>query len=48
MEDRFPPPNALADLEARQDEILRRLDELDRQVEKALAQWLSEKRGAEG
>jgi hypothetical protein len=48
MEDRIAQPEVLSELEARQDEVLRRLDELDRQVEKALAEWLTEKRGAGG
>jgi hypothetical protein len=48
MEDRIARPEVLNELEARQDEVLRRLDELDQQVEKALAEWLPEKRGAGG
>jgi hypothetical protein len=48
MDDRLLAPDAFSELEARQDEILRRLEELDRQVEKAVAQWLSEKREGKG
>ncbi len=35
--DRF---DAASDLEARQDEVLVRLDELERRVEKVLAEWV--------
>jgi len=33
----------LADLEARQDDVLRKLEELDGRVAKVLAEWISEK-----
>ena len=40
--------NPLPDLEARQDEVLRRLEELDVRVERVLAEWLSEKAAMKG
>lgn len=38
----------LSDLEARQDEILRRLEELDCRVSRVLDEWVSEKAVAKG
>jgi len=38
----------LSELEARQDDVLRRLEELDREVEKALIDCLSEKAASRG
>lgn len=42
------PANPLPDLEALQDDVLRRLEELNGRVEQVLAEWLSEKAGAKG
>lgn len=44
MDDSKCQANTLDELEARQDDLLRRLAELDRRVEKVLAEWLSENR----
>ena len=38
MEPQTPPVNLLMDLEARHEELLLRLDELDKRVEKVLAE----------
>lgn len=43
MDDQILEANPLSDLESRQDDLLRRLAELDSRVEKALSEWLSEK-----
>jgi len=40
MDDRNPPLGILVDLEARQEDLLRRIDELDRRVRKVLAECL--------
>jgi len=40
--------NPLPDLEALQDDVLRRLEELNGRVEQVLAEWLSEKAAAQG
>lgn len=43
MEDRAVQSDPLSELESRQDDVLRRLEELGRRVETALAEWLAEK-----
>jgi hypothetical protein len=42
------PANPLPDLEALQDDVLRRLEELNGRVEKVLAEWSSEKTAVQG
>jgi hypothetical protein len=52
--DRLPAMNdyakeldALLDLDTRHDDLLRRLEELDKQVEAVLSQWLTQREGTE-
>jgi hypothetical protein len=40
------PSEALAQLESRHDELIRRLDELNQQIEKALAEFAATSRAA--
>jgi hypothetical protein len=43
MDDHSVQFDCVGDLESRQDDVLRRLAELDAAVERALAEWLPEK-----
>jgi hypothetical protein len=43
MNDQAAEAIPLSELEARQDDVLRRLEELDGRVTRALAEWISEK-----
>lgn len=43
MDNRCPELETLLDLENRHEELLQRLDELDKQVEKVLAEWSTQR-----
>lgn len=48
MDDTANRLDILLDLEARHDDLLRRLEELDKRVEKVLAEWQPARKPSEG